>query len=101
MATDKQPKITANISRLNIELIEAVDRNGGVECAQVPAIFFPRDFAGYQHELYEQAVNTAREICLRCPIMALCLKVGMHEPYGIWGGTTPEQRKQIKREYEI
>jgi len=100
MASDKI-RITPHISRLNIELVEAIDANGGVECAENPEIFFPRDFAGYEPTLYPLAVNTAREICLRCPIIALCLKVGMHEPYGIWGGTTPEQRKQIKREYEI
>jgi WhiB family redox-sensing transcriptional regulator len=47
------------------------------------------------------AENTAREICLRCPVIALCLKVGLYEDYGIWGGTTPEQRRKLKRQQQI
>jgi hypothetical protein len=31
--------------------------------------------------------------------MDKCLKVGMFEEAGIWGGTTPQQRKNI-RKYE-
>jgi hypothetical protein len=29
--------------------------------------------------------------------MDKCLKVGMFEEYGIWGATTPDQRKKIRR----
>jgi hypothetical protein len=33
--------------------------------------------------------------------MAKCLKVGMYEDFGIWGGTTPEQRRQLKKVAEL
>jgi hypothetical protein len=33
--------------------------------------------------------------------MAKCLKVGMFEDFGIWGGSTAEQRKRIRKEAEL
>jgi len=47
------------------------------------------------------AENTAREICMRCPVIAQCLRVGLREEFGIWGGTTPKQRAKIRREQQI
>jgi hypothetical protein len=93
------------INRLTVSLLEAIEENGGVECAQVPAAFFPEDFykrIGHDTDGTVAAMTeTARQICMRCPIIAKCLEVGMYEDYGIWGGTTPKQREQIKREKEI
>ena len=93
------------IDRLTRSLVEAIDENGGVECAKVPEAFFPEDFYGrgnYDHDgTVKRMEQTAREICMRCPIIAKCLEVGMYEDYGIFGGTTPKQRQQIKREREI
>ena len=101
MSTDK-PIMTLNMSRVQLDLLDAIDENGGqVECSQVPDIFFPHDFSPSNFELRRMAEKTAREICMRCPVLSQCLKVGLHEPFGIWGGTTPEQRKQIRRTYEI
>ena len=75
---------------------------GGVECEQVPNIFFPEDYIGTTDaKTIRMVTSTAREICLRCPVMAKCLKVGMFEEYGIYGGTTPAQRKQLRREQQI
>jgi hypothetical protein len=34
---------------------------------------------------------------MECPVIDKCLKVGMFEETGIWGGTTPEQRRRIRR----
>jgi hypothetical protein len=100
MTTDK-----ATQHRLTLDLTEAILDNGGVECEQVPEIFFPEDFRsktkGQDLEMARLAEKTAREICMRCPVMAKCLKVGMFEDYGIWGGSTAEQRKKIRRETEL
>lgn len=100
MTTDK-----ASQERLTIALNEAILDNGGVECQQVPEIFFPEDFRakekGQDKQMAKLAEATAREICLRCPVMAKCLKVGMFEEFGVWGGSTAEQRKQIRRQAEI
>ena len=42
----------------------------------------------------------ALSICATCPVRAQCLDYAVrnHETYGIWGGTTPEQRRRIRRE---
>jgi len=91
--------------RLVLDLQEAIQDNGGVECEQAPDIFFPEDFRGKSkgrdYEMANLAERTAREICMRCPVIAKCLKVGLYEEYGIFGGTTPEQRKKLRREQQI
>ena len=86
------------IDRITLDLHEAIIDNGGVECEQVPDIFFPEDLSTPgQSVMRIMATDTAREICLRCPVMAKCLEVGMFEDFGIWGGATPEQRRKIRR----
>jgi WhiB family transcriptional regulator, redox-sensing transcriptional regulator len=42
----------------------------------------------------------ALSICATCPVRAQCLDYAVRnrETYGIWGGTTPEQRRRIRRE---
>lgn len=86
------------LDRITLDLHEAIIDNGGVECEEVPDIFFPEDLStqGSSH-MRIMATETAREICLRCPVIAQCLKVGMFEEFGIWGGATPEQRKQLRK----
>lgn len=91
--------------RLVLDLVEAIQDNGGVECEQLPDIFFPEDFRakakGHDYQMADMAEKTAREICMRCPVIAQCLKVGLYEEYGIFGGTTAKQRQQIRREQQI
>lgn len=84
-------------------LLDAIDDNDGVECQQVPHVFYPEDFhtSSQSMGMVRLAENTAREICMRCPVIAQCLRVGLREEFGIWGGTTPEQRRKIRREQQI
>ena len=90
------------LSQLNQDLQEAIMDNGGVECEEVPNIFFPEDYIGTSDaKTIAMMTETARAICLRCPVMAKCLKVGMFEDYGIFGGTTPQQRKRIRRNQDV
>jgi hypothetical protein len=92
MATD------IKLNRITLDLHEAITDLGGVECEKVPEIFFPEDLGQPgDARLKNQAVETAREICMECPVIDKCLKVGMFEETGIWGGTTPEQRKRLRR----
>lgn len=39
----------------------------------------------------------ARQICDRCPVKAECLAYALHngEEYGMWGGATPQERKEM------
>jgi hypothetical protein len=84
-------------------LTDAIEENGGVECAQVPHVFYPEDFhtSSQSMAMVRLAERTAREICMRCPVIAQCLRVGLREEFGIWGGTSPEQRRRIKRQQQI
>ena len=84
-------------------LLDAIDEAGGVECAQVPHVFYPEDFhtSSQSMGMVRLAENTAREICMRCPVIAQCLRVGLREEFGIWGGTTPKQRAKIRREQQL
>lgn len=40
---------------------------------------------------------TAKAICATCPVMAECREYALanNEPYGVWGGLTQEERKEL------
>ena len=44
-------------------------------------------------------IAQAKAICRVCPVQTQCLEfaLGTHQDYGIWGGTTEEERRQIRR----
>lgn len=82
------------VERAYIELIKAIDDNGGVECAEVPDIFFPNDWEfGSQRD-----VKLAKTICKRCPIRLQCLEYAMMaDEHGIWGGLETRERITLKK----
>jgi WhiB family redox-sensing transcriptional regulator len=42
--------------------------------------------------------QAAMQVCHRCPVHRPCLDYAMtHDVEGIWGGTTTQQRRQLKR----
>jgi len=59
-------------------------------CAEVATdMFFPDKAGG-------NAAN-ARTICRVCPVAAQCLELGMQFDSGIFGGKSPEERRQLRR----
>lgn len=59
--------------------------------------FYPPDHArGKARRLNEGA---AKQLCESCPVLLACRRyaVATHEPYGIWGGTNPEEREGLRR----
>ena len=42
----------------------------------------------------------ARKICKTCPVMVQCREwaIEMYEDFGLWGNTTPRQRRRIRKE---
>jgi len=70
---------------------DAACREPGVD----PELFFPVSESGPA----VRQVAAARAVCGRCPVQAPCrdwaLRAG--EPAGIWGGTTPEERRVLRR----
>jgi WhiB family redox-sensing transcriptional regulator len=57
--------------------------------------FFPEES---MVELY----SFARKICSGCVVKQECLEWAVkHEDHGMWGGTTPVERRQIRRNRNI
>ncbi len=60
-------------------------------------LFFP---IGSSMKTIKQ-VNQAKAICAECPVISECLEYAIrtNQDSGIWGGTTDEERKLIRRTY--
>jgi WhiB family redox-sensing transcriptional regulator len=60
-----------------------------------PDLFFPISSAGPA----ERQVEQAKVICSGCAVRRECLEFAMahDQVYGIWGGTTPEDRQRDRR----
>ncbi|MFI6815592.1 WhiB family transcriptional regulator [Nonomuraea sp. NPDC050328] len=63
-----------------------------------PDLFFPLTWEG----LPAGRSDTARLICLGCPVRLPCLTwaVETGEPDGMWGGTTPAERRRLRLRLE-
>lgn len=45
----------------------------------------------------DEREKRAQLICLSgCPMLEECRELGRDEPYGVWGGTTPRERKNLR-----
>lgn len=60
-----------------------------------PELFFPISSTG--RAIIQ--ITKAKAICARCSVRRQCLEFARaNEPlYGIWGGTTPEERERVRR----
>ncbi|GAA1714726.1 WhiB family transcriptional regulator [Brachybacterium phenoliresistens] len=44
------------------------------------------------------STTAARKVCGSCPVRAECLELALQDTLdGIWGGTTPNERKAMRR----
>jgi WhiB family transcriptional regulator, redox-sensing transcriptional regulator len=61
-----------------------------------PDLFFPISSAGRALS----QIAEAKAICARCPVVRECLEFAQANApiHGIWGGTTPEERQQARRD---
>lgn len=62
-----------------------------------PGLFFARAGGAAQ-------VDAAKAVCRRCQVIDECLAWALStpdrrgvEPHGVWGGTTPEERRKLAR----
>ncbi len=64
-----------------------------------PELFFPDQYRrpGFNVEGDPPWVAAARRVCARCPVQQACLQTALDngEDYGIWGGTTPVERRDL------
>ncbi|MFE5026230.1 WhiB family transcriptional regulator [Streptomyces sp. NPDC056656] len=59
-----------------------------------PALFFP----AHGLQLRDSQVEAAKRLCAACPVREECLVIAVRsdESDGIWGGTTPAERRRIR-----
>lgn len=65
-------------------------------CAGYPnGLFFPGP------EATEHSVERAQSICSMCPVTGACLQYAFetNQRSGIWGGTTEDHRKSLRRKW--
>lgn len=57
-----------------------------------PDIFFPSEGATHM-------VDAARAVCNACPVREECLEYALTRPevYGVWGGLTPVERRELRQ----
>jgi WhiB family redox-sensing transcriptional regulator len=60
-----------------------------------PDLFFPVSTTGVSLA----GIETAKRVCQRCPVMTPCLRwaLDLGHVSGIWGGTTEEERRALRR----
>ncbi len=60
-----------------------------------PDLFFPVGTTGYA--LVQ--IDRAKQVCGECPVNAECLEYALetNQDSGIWGGTSEEERRQLRR----
>ena len=89
------PMTLRQTERKYIELQEAIRNNDGVDCSQVPEVFFPED----EHDpvVRKSMVQVAKEVCADCPVRLRCFDYALTaNMQGIWGGTTAEERQKLR-----
>jgi WhiB family redox-sensing transcriptional regulator len=84
----------ANGADANVDLGDAKQRwREDAQCRGLDLrLFFPENDEGPEAE-------DARSVCAECPVVADCLAYALSakESYGVWGGTTPRERRLIRR----
>lgn len=62
-----------------------------------PDLFFP---VGTTGQALVQ-IDRAKDVCDECPVKADCLDFALetNQDSGIWGGTSEEERRKLRREY--
>ena len=53
--------------------------------------------AWFPEKGHKDLARAATRVCARCPVRRLCLAYALanREQHGIWGGTTPRQRRAL------
>jgi WhiB family redox-sensing transcriptional regulator len=68
-------------------------------CQSAPQLFFEQDARGDEEALLTaQRFAMAKKLCNDCPIRQACLSYAIenNEVHGVWGQTTPIERKLIR-----
>ena len=60
-----------------------------------PELFFPVSAAGPSLAV----ITEAKAVCAACDVRRECLAFALatRQPYGVWGGTSPEERQVLRK----
>lgn len=64
------------------------------KCAGLDVTIFYPEVIGGRHA--EKRALEAKAICSGCPVQAECLAYGMSDRFGVFGGLTPEERREVR-----
>lgn len=72
-----------------------------LHCRKKDAQLFFRQY--YDNSRGGRYVKEAKAICAGCPVQQKCLEWALYYPEvdGIWGGTTPLERRRMRRTMKI
>ena len=60
-------------------------------------VFFPAADSYPSPHAAKLAVREAKGVCGTCRVRQPCLEENIHERFGVWGGTTPDERARLRR----
>ncbi len=83
-------------NRYELSLEVVADWRDEAACSGLPhSVFFPVG------DDLEEAIASAKEICAVCPVTDNCLEFALetNQKAGIWGGTSEEDRKALRRKW--
>jgi len=78
-------------------LRDVMDQHGEPPCTNYPDAFFHDDATSSAGPRWNYKI--AKTLCADCPIRLECLEYALaaDEEYGVWGGLSPVERRQLKR----
>jgi WhiB family redox-sensing transcriptional regulator len=80
----------------DVLVLERDDWRDSAACRDTnPDLFFP---VGTTGPAIEQIEN-AKAVCRECPVQATCLEYALitNQDSGVWGGTSEEERRKIRK----
>lgn len=87
--------MTGQLARLPAPRIEQWDWQRAAACRHISdTVFFSPD--GERGARRERRESEAKQVCAHCPVQQQCLQhaLNVEEPYGVWGGLTPLERRR-------
>lgn len=65
----------------------------------VQEVFFPVGVTG----MAAVQIENAKAVCTSCPVRETCLEYAIttNQEYGIWGGTSEEERRVLRRKWRV
>jgi WhiB family transcriptional regulator, redox-sensing transcriptional regulator len=87
-----------SISFPTLRHVMSLDWRGQAMCGRLPkSTFFDYNSLGLKKKEKERRIKVAMSACNACPVRIKCYEFSVlnNEPYGIWAGTFPEDRRKL------